>query len=170
MLAHNPTLDFHFCLPHLGCGVVAEPKLANQNCNVSQFSKKQGAVVPLRRERERERGVEWTSARDRDPIVLPPPLQRNVAHLGATFPRPLAQVVGLLDCLCPPHGGCSGPAGREPSAARRRGQRGTGHGGAVCPSGFVLRPPQSGDGNDALVQFNATGGAGLGSDVRPETR
>ena len=173
MLAHNPTLDFHFCLPHLGCGVVAEPKLANQNCNVSQFSKKQGAVVPLRRERERERRRVDLRARPR-PHCPPPPLQRNVAHLGATFPRPLArEVVGLLDCLCPPHGGCSVPAGRrhrEPSAARRRGQRGTGHGGAVCPSGFVLRPPQSGDGNDALVQFNATGGAGLGSDVRPETR
>ena len=125
------------------------------------------------RERERERRRVDLRARPR-PHCPPPPLQRNVAHLGATFPRPLArEVVGLLDCLCPPHGGCSVPAGRrhrEPSAARRRGQRGTGHGGAVCPSGFVLRPPQSGDGNDALVQFNATGGAGLGSDVRPETR
>ena len=168
-----PLSIFIFVCHILDVESLQNTKLANQNCNVSQFSKKQGAVVPLRRERERERRRVDLRARPR-PHCPPPPLQRNVAHLGATFPRPLArEVVGLLDCLCPPHGGCSVPAGRrhrEPSAARRRGQRGTGHGGAVCPSGFVLRPPQSGDGNDALVQFNTTGGAGLGSDVRPETR
>ena len=42
--------------------------------------------MPLRRERERERGVEWTSARDRDPIVLPPPSRGMLRTSGRPFP------------------------------------------------------------------------------------
>ena len=70
------------------CHILDVESLQNQNSRtrIVTSRKKQDAVVPLRRERERERGVEWTSARDRDPIVLPPPSRGMLRTSGRPFP------------------------------------------------------------------------------------